>query len=72
METYHLHKEPAAQPIISTNYSQRIPSTRTPVKGLYLAAMSQVYPQDRGTNYSIQLGMRVARQAVEDAENPEG
>ena len=70
VETYHLHKEPAAQPIISTNYSQRIPSTRTPVKGLYLAAMSQVYPQDRGTNYSIKLGMQVARQAVEDAGNP--
>jgi hypothetical protein len=33
--------------------------------------MSQVYPQDRGTNYSIKLGMQVARQAVEDAGNPE-
>ena len=72
VEAYYLHKEPAAQPIITTNYSQRIPSTRTPIKGLYLAAMSQVYPQDRGTNYSIQLGMQVAHQAAEEAENPEG
>ena len=45
-----------------------MPPTRTPSKGLWLAAMSQVYPEDRGTNYSIRLGMQVARQAVEEAE----
>ena len=32
----------------------------------WLAAMSQVYPEDRGTNYSIKLGMDVARQAEEE------
>lgn len=68
IETYYLHKEPAAQPIIKVNYQERMPSTRTPVKGLWLAAMSQVYPEDRGTNYSIGLAMQVARQAVEEAE----
>ena len=68
-ETYYLHKEPAAQPIIKVNYRDRMPSTRTPVKGLWLAAMSQVYPEDRGTNYSIRLGIQVARKAVEEAES---
>ena len=68
IESYYLHKEPAAQPIIKVNYSERIPSTRTPVKGLWLAAMSQVYPEDRGTNYSIRLGVQVAHQAVEEME----
>ena len=68
IESYYLHKEPAAQPIIKVNYRERIPSTRTPVKGLWLAAMSQVYPEDRGTNYSIRLGMQVAHQAIEEME----
>ncbi len=66
IETYYVHKEPAAQPIVTVNYSEKMPSTRTPVKGLWLAAMSQVYPEDRGTNYSIKLGMDVARQAEEE------
>ena len=68
IESYYVHKEPAAQPIIKVNYSERIPSTRTPVKGLWLAAMSQVYPEDRGTNYSIRLGTQVAHQAAEEME----
>jgi hypothetical protein len=29
--------------------------------------MSQVYPWDRGTNYAVELGRRVARYVVEDA-----
>ncbi len=66
-ETY-VHKEPAAQPIMTVNYSQKIPPVRTPVPGLWLASMSQVYPEDRGTNYSIRLGQQVARQVMEDAE----
>jgi hypothetical protein len=28
--------------------------------GLYLASMSQVYPWDRGTNYAVEIGRRVA------------
>ena len=29
--------------------------------------MSQIYPQDRGQNYSIEMGERVAGLAMEDA-----
>lgn len=49
-----------AQPIIPLNYSQHIPTLRTPIKGLYLANIQQVYPWDRGTNYAVELGERVA------------
>ena len=69
-ETY-VHKEAAAQPIVTTNYSQKIPSLRTPVDGLWMAAMSQVYPEDRGTNYSIRLGQRVARMVMEELAAPD-
>lgn len=70
IEAYYVHKEPAAQPIMTVNYLDRMPSTRTPVEGLWLASMSQVYPEDRGTNYSIRLGIEVARRAVQEAQGP--
>ena len=69
IEEHFLHKEPAAQPIVTVNYREKMPPVKTPVGGLWLAAMSQVYPQDRGTNYSLQLAMDVARRAVADAEH---
>ncbi len=66
IEEYHHHKVDAAQPLIGVNYSQRIPDNRTPIKGLYLANTTQIYPQDRGTNYSVRLGRKVAQMALED------
>lgn len=49
-----------AQPIISLNYSKQIPNIETPIKGLYLANIQQVYPWDRGTNYAVMLGKKAA------------
>jgi protoporphyrinogen oxidase len=49
------------QPVITRNYSQRIPDHRTPLKGLYLANTLQIYPEDRGTNYSVRLGQTISR-----------
>lgn len=63
--SYH-HRVGAAQPIIGTNYSERIPAHRTPFRGLYLANTTQVYPEDRGTNYSVRMGREVARMAMGD------
>ena len=64
---YHHHKVDGAQPIIGVNYSQRIPSHRTPIQNLYLANTTQIYPEDRGTNYSVRMGRQVARMVLEDA-----
>lgn len=57
-------KAPFAQPIITLNYSRMLPELATPIKGLYLANIQQVYPWDRGTNYAVQLGERVARLVI--------
>jgi protoporphyrinogen oxidase len=57
---YWVFRERAAQPIITLNYSERIPEHRTPLPGLYLANTSQIYPEDRGTNYSVRLGNQIA------------
>jgi protoporphyrinogen oxidase len=61
-----LWKTPYAQPVPPVNHSQNIPSIRTPVKGLYFASMSQVYPWDRGTNFAVQIGRKVANMVLED------
>ncbi len=48
-----MFKEPAGQPVVLPNYRSRMPAYETPVKGLMLANTTQVYPDDRGTNYAI-------------------
>jgi len=50
-----------AQPIAYINHSEDIPSLQTPMPGVFFASMSQVYPWDRGTNFSVEMGRRVAR-----------
>lgn len=59
-----LFKAPFAQPVIPLNYSKVMPSIKTPVDGLYLANIQQVYPWDRGTNYAVELGEKAAKYAV--------
>jgi protoporphyrinogen oxidase len=56
----------AGQPVITCNYSQRIPDHRTPLPGLYLANTLQIYPEDRGVNYSVRLGQTISRIVGED------
>ena len=55
-----LFKAPFAQPIIPLNYSEKVPSFETPIAGLYLCNIQQVYPWDRGTNYAVENGKKVA------------
>ena len=64
---YHHHRVDGAQPIVGINYAAGIPDHRTPLRGLYLANTTQIYPEDRGTNYSVRMGRRVARMVVDDA-----
>jgi protoporphyrinogen oxidase len=66
IETFWVFRERAAQPIISLNYSDKIPGHRTPVPGLYLANTAQIYPEDRGTNYSVDMGNRIAQVVIDD------
>ena len=56
-----LFREPAAQPIVTLGYRERMPPLDTGVPGLILANTTQIYPEDRGTSYSV----RLADQAVE-------
>jgi protoporphyrinogen oxidase len=55
-----LFREPHAQPIVTIGYRDRMPALDTGVPGLVLANTTQIYPEDRGTNYSVRLGWDAA------------
>ncbi|MCA9912189.1 MAG: FAD-dependent oxidoreductase, partial [Anaerolineae bacterium] len=54
-------RAPYAQPMPGVNHSEKLPHLCTPMPGVYWASMSQIYPWDRGTNFSVRMGRRVAR-----------
>jgi protoporphyrinogen oxidase len=53
-------REPAAQPIPRVGNRRRILPFASPRPGLFIANTTQIYPEDRGTNYSVRLGRDVA------------
>ena len=55
-----LFREPDAQPIVTPGYRERMPPRQTGAPGLLLANTTQVYPEDRGTNYAVRLGREAA------------
>jgi hypothetical protein len=54
-----------SQPIVVRRYGALIPPVETPLPGLYLSSMAQVYPEDRGTNYAIREGRAAAGKIAE-------
>ena len=55
----YIFKVPFAQPIVYTHFSKKIMPFETPIRGVFLANMQQVYPWDRGTNFAVEMGKRV-------------
>ena len=53
-------REDAAQPVPRLGNRRRILPYATPLPGVFLANTTQIYPEDRGTNYSVRLGLEVA------------
>jgi protoporphyrinogen oxidase len=49
-----------AQHIVDVGYEKKIPPHETPCPGVLLANFSQIYPMDRGTNYAVRDGDRMA------------
>jgi protoporphyrinogen oxidase len=56
-----LSKNLFAQPVITVGYEKKIPAFETGIPGVYLANMDHVYPWDRGVNYAIELGEKIAK-----------
>jgi protoporphyrinogen oxidase len=55
-----LFKLKYAQHIVDTSYQSKIPDYQTPLPGVYLANFSQVFPDDRGTNFAVREGQKIA------------
>jgi protoporphyrinogen oxidase len=53
-------REDAAQPVPEIGNRHRLLPFETPVAGVFIANTTQIYPEDRGTNYSVRLGRDVA------------
>lgn len=63
IQGYRTWRASYAQPIITANYSSILPPIETPLSGLFLATMAQIYPEDRGTNYAVKQG-RIAAELM--------
>jgi protoporphyrinogen oxidase len=50
-----------AQHVVDTSYFQKIPEYKTPIKNLYLANFSQIFPEDRGTNFAVREGNKISK-----------
>jgi protoporphyrinogen oxidase len=61
-----IFKAAYAQPIVTTDYRQHIPPLHTPLENLWVANMFQVYPHDRGQNYSLELAEMLVQQLLQD------
>ena len=65
-------KAPFAQPLVTTGYSAKVLPHETHLPGLYWASIQQVYPWDRGTNYAVEMGERVAELMLNGEEKDGG
>jgi len=61
VKDYHVWRARYAQPVVVRHYGKLIPEAQTPITGLYLCSMAQVYPEDRGTTYAIREGRKLAQ-----------
>jgi len=59
----HKRQSPFAQPVFGVNYSKKIGKTKID-DGLWMANMAMVYPWDRGINYALEMGRKVASQML--------
>jgi protoporphyrinogen oxidase len=68
---HHVWRARFSQQIAEPGYSKLIPAEETPLDNVLITSMAQIYPEDRGTNYAIREGRRVAgKLAGLAAQNP--
>ena len=60
VRNYHVWRARWSQPVVGKSYSKLIPGAYGPKEGFYLCSMAQIYPEDRGTNYAIREGRKMA------------
>lgn len=61
----HVFRFRNAQHVVDTGYCAKIPSHQTPLRGVYLANFSQIFPEDRGINGAVREGRNVAHMIMQ-------
>lgn len=56
----HIFKFKNAQHIVEPGYAAKIPPYQSELPNVYLANYTQIFPEDRGTNYAVAEGIKVA------------
>lgn len=60
IRNHHVWRARWSQPVVGKHYSRLIPTIDGPKPGLHICSMAQIYPEDRGTNYAIREGRKMA------------
>ena len=66
IKEWHVSRTPYAQPVFTTNFAERMPSHRTPIRGFYVTDSTQFYPEDRTLSAAIQQGRKVAQMILSE------
>lgn len=66
LEYVSVFKDEYAQPICAVGHLDRMPPFKTPVERLYMAEMSQIYPEDRGVANAIDIANKATSIMIED------
>ena len=69
IKDYYVFDEKYAQPIIECNYSEYIMDDKLEKEKIYLCTMPQIYPEDRGINYAIKMGNKIANKILKEINN---
>ncbi|MBB94232.1 MAG: amine oxidase [Rhodobacteraceae bacterium] len=67
---FHVWRARWSQPVVSKHYSRLIPDSDGPQPGFHVCSMAQIYPEDRGTNYAIREGRKMAARILQDSPAP--
>ena len=67
---HHVWRARFSQQIAEPHYSRLIPAEQSPIGNVLITSMAQIYPEDRGTNYAIREGRRVAREIAQRFGEP--
>lgn len=59
VEEYYTFRLNNAQHVVDTEYERKISAYATPLPHVYLSNFSQIFPEDRGTNFSVREGKAV-------------
>lgn len=60
----HCHRYEFAQTICPPGFQDMLPPMRTPLDGFFMADTAYYYPEDRSISESVQVGRRLAREAM--------